>query len=259
MANMYAADFGDVVKHAVLCEVFVREQPARYLESHGGRLDYDLSGIEPGPGGIWDFIEVSADFGALVASAYSRIIRDVAGQRERPGRYPGSVAFADALLPPGVEVVAFELMTASASDLLEGLAGRGRSAQVTVADGLSGVCESARPGDLVFLDPFHVHERGEVFTSAEAFVALASRGVGTMLWYAIHEPTESAGWVAEATRELNGTGWRARLVGDTAEGGLAGCGFLAAHLSSVTVAAATSIVNDLVRALAVVRPGLRLE
>ncbi len=259
MANMYAADFGDVVKHAVLCEAFVLEQPARYLESHGGRLDYDLSGIEPGPGGVWDFIELSGGFDALAASAYSRIVRDVAGDRERPGRYPGSVAFADALLPPYAEVVAFELVAASASSLLDGLAGRGRSAHVTVADGLSGVCESARPGDLVLLDPFHVHERGEELTSAEAFVALASRGIGTMLWYAIHEPTESAEWVTDVTHELQGTTWRARLIGDTVEGGLAGCGFVAAHLSAVTVAAATAIVNDLTRALVVVRPGLRLE
>lgn len=101
MANTYAADFGDVVKHGVLSEVLVLEHPTRYLESHGGRLDYDLSGIEPGPGGVWDFIDLSADFDTLVASAYSRTVRDVAGDRERPGRYPGSVAFADALLPRG--------------------------------------------------------------------------------------------------------------------------------------------------------------
>lgn len=130
---------------------------------------------------------------------------------------------------------------------------------MTVADGLSGVCESARPGDLVLLDPFHVHERGAEFTSAEAFVALASRGIATVLWYAIHEPTESAEWVTAATRELRDTTWRARLIGDTVEGGLAGCGFIAAHLAPTTTAAASSIVNDLTRALAVVRPGLRLE
>lgn len=162
-------------------------------------------------------------------------------------------------MPAGAEVVAFELVAASASNLVDGLAARGRSAQVNVADGLSGVCESARPGDLVLLDPFHVHERGEKFTATEAFFALAARGVATILWYAIYEPTESAGWITEAARALDGSAWHARLVGDTAEGGLAGCGFLAAHLSPDTVAAATAIADDLTRALAVVRPGLRLE
>jgi hypothetical protein len=84
MANAYAANFGDVVKHTVLCEALTREQPARYLESHGGRLDYDLTDLEPGPGGVWDFIELSANFDALASSAYAQIIRDVAGQRQQP-------------------------------------------------------------------------------------------------------------------------------------------------------------------------------
>ena len=238
MANTYAANFGDVVKHTVLCEVLVREQPARYLESHGGRLDYDLAEVEPGPGGVWDFIARSAEFDALDSSAYARIIREVAGQRERPGRYPGSVALADALLPTSMEMIVFELER---------------------ADGLSGVCKTARPGDLVLLDPFHVHERGDELTAVEAFVALASRLVGTILWYAIYEPTDSAAWVAEATRSLDGSAWHARLVGDIPDGGLAGCGFLTAHLSPEAPSAATSVARELTRALAAVRPGLRLE
>lgn len=83
MANIYAADFGDVVKHSVLCEVLVREQPARYLESHGGRLDYDLADVEPSPGGVWDFIELSVEFDSLVAS-------HVQQDRPRPGRAAGA-------------------------------------------------------------------------------------------------------------------------------------------------------------------------
>ncbi len=55
VAKTYAANFGDVVKHAVLCEVIVRERPRRYLESHGGRLSYELADLVPGPGGVWDF------------------------------------------------------------------------------------------------------------------------------------------------------------------------------------------------------------
>jgi 23S rRNA A2030 N6-methylase RlmJ len=259
MANTYAANFGDVAKHTVLCEVLVREQPTRYLESHGGRLDYDLAEVEPGPGGVWDFLERSADFDALDSSAYARIVREVAGQRERPGRYPGSVALADALLPGSAEMVLFELVDASASNLRESLAERGRVAEVHQADGLSGVCNSARPGDLVLLDPFHVHARGDELSAVEAFITLASNEVETILWYAIYEPTESANWVNDATRSLDGAAWHARLVGDTTDGGLAGCGFLTAHLSPEAVLAATTAAGELTRALAAVRPGLRLE
>lgn len=259
MANTYAANFGDVVKHTVLCEALVRERPTRYLESHGGRLDYDLAALEPGPGGVWDFLARSADFASLDSSAYAGIIRAVAGQSDHPGRYPGSVALADALLPRSSEMIVFELVEASASDVLNGLAARGRRSQVYLRDGLSGVCESARWGDLVLLDPFHVHEHGGELTAAEAFVALASRGVSTILWYAIYEPSESAAWVTEATRSLDGSLWHARLIGDTTDGGLAGCGFLTAHLSGETVSSATTVGRDLTRALAAVRPGLRLE
>ncbi len=85
VANTYAANFGDVVKHAVLCEVVVRERPPRYLESHGGRLVYDLSGLEPGPGGVWDFLEVASDHDDLNGSTYAELLRREAGTRHDPG------------------------------------------------------------------------------------------------------------------------------------------------------------------------------
>jgi len=259
MANTYAANFGDVVKHLVLCEALELERPSRYLESHGGRLDYDLADLDPGPGGVWDFLGVAGDFAALDSSAYARLVRRRAGERARPGRYPGSVAVADAVLPVGAGIVVFELVAESAFSLSEGLRKAGRPAEVRRTDGLVGVCEWARPGDFVLLDPFHVHARSEGMTAAEAWVALASRGVSTVLWYAIYERTESAAWVSDARRSVGEPAWHVRLVGDTADGGLAGCGMLAARLSFDTVLAVGSIVSELARALAVVRPGLRLE
>lgn len=258
VANTYAANFGDVVKHAVLCEVVVGERPRRYLESHGGRLFYDLAGLEPGPGGVWDFLELADDHD-LSGFVYAGLIRSAAGTRHDPGKYPGSIALAAERLPAESDVVAFELVPASATELAEGLAAMGRSATVEVADGLTGVCERARPGDLVLLDPFHVHERGEAFSSVEAFAVLAARGVSTILWYAIYDPSESDEWISDSIPGTVAPGWSARLVGDTTLGGLAGCGFLTAHLSSKSEAAARSTVEALARALSRVRPGLRVE
>jgi hypothetical protein len=100
--------------------------------------------------------------------------------------------------------------------------------------------------------------RGDELTAAEAFTLLASRGVPTLLWYAVYDPTESSAWVSEATDGLTSDPWHCRLVGDSSEGGLAGCGVLAAHLSPASVAAATAVAIELARAFAVVRPGLRL-
>lgn len=259
MANTYAANFGDVVKHAVLCEVVVRMRPRRYLESHGGRLVYDLAGLTPGAGGVWDFLEVASDHDILNGSIYAELIRPEAGTRDHPGRYPGSIALAAERLPAESDVIAFELIPASATELAEGLAAMGRSATIEVADGLTGVCEQARPGDLALLDPFDVHDRGNAYSSVEAFAVLATRGVSTILWYAIYDPSETDQWIAESIPITVPRGWSARLIGDGSEGGLAGCGFLTAHLSSESEAAAGAIVEALARALASVRPGLSVR
>jgi hypothetical protein len=111
----------------------------------------------------------------------------------------------------------------------------------------------------VLLDPFHVHERGDAFSSAEAFSALATRGVRTILWYAIYDPLESGEWIADTIPSTIARGWSARLVGASSEGGLAGCGFLTAHLSAESEIAAGSIVEALARALSRFRPGLRVD
>ena len=259
MANKYAANFGDVAKHAVLCEVLVRERPQRYLESHGGTLGYELADLAPGPGGVWDFLEVASDHDVLDRSTYAESLRREAGTRNDPGRYAGSIALAAERLPADSVIVAFELVETSAVELSEGLASMGRRATVEVADGLTGVCELAQSGDLVLLDPYHVHERGDAFDSTEAFSLLARRGVSTILWYAIREASDSDVWIADSIPDVVARGWSARIVGESTEGGLAGCGFLTAHLSAESETAAAAIVDALARALSRVRPGLRVD
>ena len=115
----------------------------------------------------------------------------------------------------------------------------------------------AIPGDLVLLDPFHVHERCGKLTAAEAFVALAERNVGTILWYAIYDPADG-GVMLRSIDDGSRRGWCSEIIGDTSEGGLAGCGVLTARLSTKAETAARSIVQALARALAGTRPGLRV-
>ena len=79
------------------------------------------------------------------------------------------------------------------------------------------------------------------------------------MWYAIYDPLETDEWIADSVSSTVPPGWSVRLVGDTTEGGLAGCGFLTAHLSAESETAAGSILEALARALALVRPGLRRE
>lgn len=254
MANTYAANFGDVVKHAVLCDVISRIRPQRYLESHGGRLAYDLAALDPGPGGVWDYLELAGRDGSVDDSVYGRLVSAAAGRPDDPGTYPGSVALAHECLAAEAEIVVYELVDASAADLRDGLARRGRAAEVIVGDGLAGVCAVAAPGDLVLLDPFDVLAGDGTLTAAAAFRTLASRGVATLLWYAIYDPADTGDWISASTAGLDV--WAIRLIGDTSLGGLAGCGFLGAQLDRQTTDAASRLVDAVAQALAPVRPGL---
>ena len=79
-----------------------------------------------------------------------------------------------------------------------------------------------------------------------------------MLWYAIYTTVDSADWIIEVTRDVQGALWQARLVGDTSAGGLVGCGFPTAHLSADITTTADTLVNALASALASTRPGRHL-
>jgi 23S rRNA A2030 N6-methylase RlmJ len=257
VSNPFAANFGDVVKHAVLCAVLELERPGRYLESHGGQLVYDLRGRDPGPGGVWDFLEeVDAD-DTLRDASYARLARAAAGSRAEPGAYLGSIALADAVLPPGHEIVAWELVDDSAASLRDGLERRGRPATVAVGDGLDGVCRAGRAGDLVLIDPFEVHARGTSVDAVGAFIDVGTRGISALLWYPIHDPGASDGWIGDAGIAIGGGLWHERLVGRTVQSGLAGCGYLGANLKPESEATASRIVQSLASRLASVRPGLR--
>ena len=258
MANEYASNFGDVVKHIVLSAAIEHEQPTRYVESHGGRLDYGLAELVPGRGGVWDFLELAAQNPALEASAYARALRPLAGTADEPGIYPGSVALADALLPKGAEVLAFDLVESSAISLRVGLAARGRPATVPVGDGLQGVLDEARQGDLVLLDPFHVADAdGAGPSSVDAFAVLAERRVATLLWYGVFQPDEPIHWTQEVRGRLERLLWRAEFsCGDT-DAGLAGCGVVGANLAERTEAELTRLAFDLGHALETKVAGLR--
>jgi 23S rRNA A2030 N6-methylase RlmJ len=258
MANDYASNFGDVVKHTVLGAAIEDERPTRYMESHGGRLDYDLAGLVPGRGGVWDFLEVSAQNPALEASAYAKLLRRLAGTADEPGVYPGSVALADALLPKGTEVLAFDLVESSAASMRDGLAIRGRPATVTVGDGLQGVVSMARQGDLVLLDPFQVTDAGPAgLNSVDVFAVLAERSVATLLWYGLFQPSEPIDWTQDVRGRLERPLWRVEFSCRDAAAGLAGCGVLAANLAERTETELTRLASDLGHALQTKVAGLR--
>lgn len=186
------------------------------------------------------------------------MLRSLAGTADEPGIYPGSVALADALLPKGAEVLAFDLVDSSAVSLREGLAARGRPATVTVGDGIQGVLDAATQDDLVLLDPFHVTDAdGAGPSSVDAFAVLADRRVATLLWYGLFQTNEPIHWTQDVRTRLERPLWRAEFsCGDT-DAGLAGCGMLGANLAERTEAELTRLAFDLGHALATKVVGVR--
>ena len=259
MANDFASNFGDVVKHCLLAEAVACERPARYLESHGGRIDYELGTLTPGRGGVWDFIAVAAAHPGLQDARYLQLLHRMAGTPDAPGTYPGSVSVADAQLSPEATVFAFDLVATSGASVREALASRGRPAVVTIGDGIQGVLDHAAAGDLVLLDPFQVTDAGGTGPdSAGAFAALADRGIATLLWYGVFDLDAQLDWPQDVRRSAGTPLWRVEYSCGDDEAGLTGCGVLAANLGPETERVLTRVAEALGEALTAKIPALRV-
>ena len=205
MANTHPANIGDVVKHLVLCEALAT-QPRRYIESHAGAYSYDLATVaDPGPGGIWDFAHAANANRDLQNSAYARIALPLAGTREKPGLYLGSVALAAQLLERGTPIVAAETNARTAERLRHDAAGADQGHAITVveSDGLDLVVAEARAGDLVLIDPFDADAKSHGgLTSFDAFTHTAASGATAVLWHALTpSATDQQGRGATVSRD----------------------------------------------------------
>ena len=205
MANTHPANIGDVVKHLVLCEALAT-QPRRYIESHAGAYSYDLATVaDPGPGGIWDFAHAANASRDLQNSAYARIALPLAGTREKPGLYLGSVALAARLLERGTPIVAAETNTRTAERLRReaARAPQGQAITVVESDGLDLVVAEARAGDLVLIDPFDADAKSRGgLTSFDAFTHAAATGATVVLWHALTpSATDQQGRGATVSRD----------------------------------------------------------
>jgi 23S rRNA A2030 N6-methylase RlmJ len=249
MANKYPANIGDVFKHLLLCSILEQSPPDRYFESHGGRSEYDLDGVNCGAGGIWDFLEAAGSGSALAASSYFRIEQPIVGARNKPGTYLGSIGLAHAMLRADCEIHVAEIVDASADALEDIFSTYGRPGSVHRRDGHDMVLEHAQPGDLVMLDPFDVQgvlEQSEhKMSSAATFAALANGGVAVILWYAVTERCPRLLWPQDLAEQLEGPVWRAEMRTTADAAGLIGCGFLGANLTPHAEATASWMAEQL--------------
>jgi 23S rRNA (adenine2030-N6)-methyltransferase len=111
----HAGNFGDVVKHAVLCRVLEhlrrKDKPFVVLDTHAGIGCYDLAADEPNRTGEYRdgigrlFVDASPSASLM---SYLGIVRDLNPDGELR-RYPGSPEIARRLLRAGDHLMACEL------------------------------------------------------------------------------------------------------------------------------------------------------
>ncbi len=261
MANPYFANAGDVLKHLLLAALLQSEAPTEYMETHAGSLDYSLAHHDPGPGGVWDFLEAIGDHDTLRTSTYARLLRANAGTPEEPGRYPGSLRLAFEILGPSAKYVACDLDEESCRSLVDGLRQAGAAhSHVLQRDGLAVLADHANATGIVFIDPFKVTESSpQTGTTAwQAFAELAAQERRGVLWYAVMVPGQRLLWpdgvIAQGTTSI----WRAELRWRSTKSGLAGCGVLATGLDRETERQLESLATALGEVLADDLPGLRV-
>ncbi len=176
--RFHAANFADVLKHAVLLRLIaamqVKEKGFLYLDTHAGRGGYDLAAAANGasqerapewPDGLGRVFGLArrsvalADYLAVVrefdAEARAAAGLPAAAAGEVPRFYPGSPALAVAKLRPQDRAMLYERHPEEAAALADSLGTRRRVA-VQEADGYGAVRAVLPPPErraLVLLDP----------------------------------------------------------------------------------------------------------
>lgn len=260
MANHHFANVGDVLKHLVLAEVLAGERPRTYFETHAGSLDYSLLDRDPGPGGVWDFLEAARGDETLGTSRYAKVLATSVGTEADPGRYPGSMGVALQILGPRTRLIACDLDPASCRSLDAGLRAAGASdATVLEGDGLAALTASNPMDRLVLIDPFKIDERspGAGVTSWQAFTDIVASGAAGLLWYAIRYLDQRLVWPAKMIERGGTAVWRGELRWSDSTVGMGGCGLLATGLSSTTMERVAALFGALASALADRPSGLR--
>ncbi|HJQ84128.1 MAG TPA: 23S rRNA (adenine(2030)-N(6))-methyltransferase RlmJ [Candidatus Binatia bacterium] len=189
---------GDVWKHCVLVAVLDRVVAAGgrvgYLETHAGEGQYPL-----GPTGEWregiGRLAAADDRGDDAAARYLRLCRRLAPGGDRAASYPGSPAFARAVLGPDAALTLWERDDGAHGRLVAHTRGDER-VRVRCGDGLAALERDVRAAAaradalVVFVDPPWTRKVDwiEVPDALVAAVPAAARAC-FLLWYPVKSLT----------------------------------------------------------------------
>jgi 23S rRNA (adenine2030-N6)-methyltransferase len=196
--RFHAGNVGDVWKHCVLIEVLRRSAASgrvAYFETHAGEGSYALAPTgewTEGIGRLWSGACDAAADGAL--ARYVELCRRLGSGVGRLDRYPGSPAFARAVLGPRAELVLCERDRDAAVRLAEHFRGDAHAA-VDATDGLRALedrlpaVEAQSGSTIVLLDPSYAQKADwTAVTDALASAARRSRAC-FLLWYPVKSLT----------------------------------------------------------------------
>ncbi len=203
--RLHAGNVGDVWKHCALVEVLrhVAATAGRvvYLESHAGEGGYALGPTGEWSEGIGRLWAGGAD-GPQALAAYLALCRRLGKGDDRPVRYPGSPAFAAAVLGPDARLELWERDRGSFERLSAHLIGDAR-AQPTHGDGLGNLAPAlhaaaaAAASVVALIDPPY-GEKADWQRVPDAFAraARAAPCACLLLWYPVKSLTRPHAMVA---------------------------------------------------------------
>ena len=247
MANQYYGDVGDVWKHLPLAALLEGERPERYGEANAGSAAYPALTTRRRPCDYWDFVERAPTSAVLAESTYFALLKAELDRGEAAARYPGSPYVAMSLLDRATTDYVFADTDGESIQSIADAATELGIAPTRLAlvhgDGVAALTERlSQWGDetFVMVDPFEPLMRiSNGVSSIELVCNLATRGIKTLLWYAIslekrdeHDQVRSALEVG-LTGRLSSPYWIGELrlsekIGTDA--GLLGCGLMAANI-----------------------------
>ena len=196
--RFHAGNVGDVWKHCVLVAVLERlaamSPRVVYLDTHAGEGDYALGPTGEWAEGIGRIWTGQGDGNQLVAR-YLSLCRSLGAGGDRPERYPGSPAFARAVLGPRAGLALWDA-DQSARERLAAYVGSGETTRVTCGDGLQALADEVRRAEVsgdaavALVDPPFVQKADWIAVpDAVARAALCSERATVLLWYPVKSLT----------------------------------------------------------------------
>lgn len=203
----HAGNVGDVWKHCALVEILRRvadsEGRVAYIDTHAGEGSYPLGPTGEWSGGIgrlWGAISTAARDDAV--TRYVALCRRLGAGSERPWRYPGSPALAQAVLGAQAELLLWERDAAACERLATHCRADAR-VRVVHGDGLAALGEALRAAEaradavVALVDPPYTQKADWTLVPETLVRALArSARACVVLWYPVKSLTRPNAMIA---------------------------------------------------------------